>query len=73
MEDESGLSSDPEELAVEIEKCESKVTKLQEKIAFEDAKMDKYRVRASCIIIIILICCLAIFLKICHYVVHVFV
>lgn len=45
MEDESGLSSDPEELAVEIEKCESKVTKLQEKIVLEDAKMEKYRVR----------------------------
>ena len=58
MEDESGLSSDPEELAVEIEKCESKVTKLQEKIAFEDAKMDKYRVRTSCINFI---CYLAIF------------
>ena len=48
MEDESGLSSDPEELAVEIEKCESTVNKLQEKIALEDAKMDKYRVRTFC-------------------------
>ena len=44
MEDESGLTSDPEELATEIEKCESKVTKLQEKILQEDAKMEKYRV-----------------------------
>lgn len=44
MEDESGLSSDPEELATEIENCENKVNKLQEKIAQEDAKMEKYRV-----------------------------
>ncbi len=45
MEDESGLPSDPEQLATEIEKCESKANKLQEKIVLEDAKMDKYRVR----------------------------
>ena len=54
MEDESGLSSDPEELAVEIEKCESKVTKLQEKIAFEDAKMDKYRVHTLSAVLLFL-------------------
>lgn len=44
MEDESGLSSDPEQLAMEIENCEGKAAKLQEKIALEDAKMEKYRV-----------------------------
>ena len=44
MEDESGMSSDPEKLAMEIENCENKVNKLQEKIALEDAKMEKYRV-----------------------------
>ena len=45
MEDESGLSSDPEELAMEIENCENKVNKLQAKIVQEDTKMEKYRVR----------------------------
>jgi hypothetical protein len=55
MEDESGLPSDPEQLAMEIEKCESKANKLQEKIALEDAKMDKYRVRTFCTLVLCLV------------------
>ena len=49
MEDESGLTSDPEQLASVIEDCDNKVTSLQEKIVQEDAKMEKYRVRKCCV------------------------
>ena len=47
MEDESGLTSDPEQLAAVIEDCDNKVAALQSKIVQEDAKMEKYRVRES--------------------------
>ena len=45
MEDESGLPSDPEQLANVIENCENKTAALQAKIVQEDAKREKYRVR----------------------------
>lgn len=45
MEDESGLTSDPEQLGMLIEDCDSKIVGLQAKIAQEVAKMEKYRVR----------------------------
>ena len=44
MDDSSGLPSDPEELQTVIEEAESRLTMLQERIAEENIKMERYRV-----------------------------
>ena len=44
MDDSSGLPSDPEELQTVIEEAESRLTMLQERIAEENVKMERYRV-----------------------------
>ena len=47
MDDESGLTSDPEQLATVIEDCDSKIVSLQAKVVQEETKMEKYRVSES--------------------------
>lgn len=44
MDDESGLSSSPEDLAALIEEVEVKISTLQNKVAEEVVKMEKYKV-----------------------------
>lgn len=48
-EDGSGLPVDPEQLQTVIEDDEARVAFLQECIAQEDAKMERYRVRGVCV------------------------
>ena len=71
MEDESGLTSDPEQLASIIEDCDNKVTSLREKIAQEDVKMEKYRVR-ECVCMCVCMCmcvhvcmCVRVYVRVC--------
>ena len=49
MEDESGLTSDPQQLASAIEDCDNKLAGLHDKVAQEDSKMEKYKVRELCV------------------------
>lgn len=44
MDDGSGLSSDPQELASLIEELETEISSLEGKVAEEVVKMDKYKV-----------------------------
>ena len=44
MEDSSGLPSDPEELQTVIEEAESRLATLQDKVAQENSKMERYKV-----------------------------
>ena len=44
--DESGLSSDPDDLVALIDEIEGKINTLQGQVAEEVVKMDKYRVSA---------------------------
>ena len=48
MEDEGGLSSNPDELVALIDETESKINTLQAQVAEEVVKMDKYKVSADC-------------------------
>ena len=45
MEDGSGLSSDPQDLATLIDEIETKITRLQGQVEEEVEKSEKYKVR----------------------------
>ena len=47
MEDSSGLSCDVDELQVVIEDSEASLTTLQEKMAQENTKIERYKVRGG--------------------------